>query len=271
VDTAVDHTILTATADPDGRVRWQSDQIEPLDRDRLKSEPVALAQFDELAPPLNNLQTIRKMQKDFVDWLYQHKEVPAKANEKLKVYAGPDMSEEQFRQLCMEAAQPKYQAEARKTAARHERQIDAARKKLSREERELEDDRAELSHRKQQEALTHAKTAFSLFRRRSIDRSLNKRRQRQRAEAEVEESVDEIAAIKRELARLEEERDEALDSVEQKWLDVAENVTAVPVTPYKKDIDPVLFGLAWFPYHLIQIGDQTGAVPAFGRVDVSGE
>ncbi|MCP4358958.1 MAG: hypothetical protein GY796_13140, partial [Chloroflexi bacterium] len=271
VDTAVDHTILTEVADPDGRVRWQGNQIAPRDRDDLKSEPVALAQFDELAPPLNNLQTIRRMQKDFVDWLYQHKELSAKANEQLKIYAGPDVSADQFRQMCMEAAQPKYRAEARKTAARHDRQLDAARKKLSREERELESDRDELSHRKQQEALTHAKTAFSLFRRRSIDQSLSKRRQTQRAEAEVEESVDEIAAIKRELARLEQERDQELDTVKRKWLDVVENVTAVSVTPYKKDIDPILFGLAWFPYHLIQIGDQTGAVPAFGRVDLTRE
>lgn len=268
VDTAVTHTILTEVADPDGRVRWQGDQIEAVDRDSLKSEPVALAQFDALERPLNDLQTMRKMKQDFVDWLYQHKEVTAKANEPLKIFAGPNMSDEQFRQLCMEAAQPKYQAEARKVSARHERQMEGTRKKLAREERELEEDQAELSHRKKQETLTHAKTAFSLFRRNRIDQSLTKRRQTQKAEAEVKESIDEIDALKRELARLEADKEDELDDVKRKWLAVVDDVTEVGVTPFKKDIDPMLFGVAWLPLHLVQVGDKTGTVPAFAKQEI---
>ena len=263
VDIEVTHTTMQTVTDPNGYVRWQEHLDNSFAYEDLKTEPVALAQFEDIDVPLTDLRTMRKMQQDFVDWLYQHKEIPVRANDNLKVYAGPQISDDEFRQRCMEAAEPKYKAEARKVATRHDRKIDSYRQKLKREERELEDDQAELAHRKQEEAITHAKTVFTLFRRNRIDRSLDKRRSTQKAQAEVQESVDEIAAIKREIERLEHEKDAELDSVKQKWLDVVDDVTEVKVTPFKKDIDPVFFGVVWQPQHLIDIGSEVGTLPAF--------
>ena len=263
VDIEVTHTTLQAVTDPNGYVRWQEHLDNAFVYEDLKTEPVALAQFEDVDAPLNDLRTVRKMQQDFVDWLYQHKEVPVRANEKLKVYAGPQISDDDFREQCMEAAEPKYKAEARKVATRHDRKIDSYQQKLKREERELEDDQAELAHRKRDEALTHTKTVFTLFRRNRIDQSLSKRRNTQRAEAEVQESIDEIDAIKREIARLDHEKELELDGVKQKWLDVVADTSEVKVTPFKKDIDPVFFGVAWMPHHLIDIGGDVGTLPAF--------
>lgn len=263
VDVEVTHTTLQAVADPNGYVRWQEHLDRAFAYEDLKTEPVALAQFEDVEVPLNDLRTIRKMKQDFVDWLYQHKEIPVRANDYLKVYAGPKISDDEFHQRCMETAEPKYKAEARKIATRHDRKIDSVRQKLKREERELEDDQAELSHRKKDEALTHTKTVFTLFRRNRIDQSLSKRRNTQKAQAEVQESIDEIEAFKREIARLEHEKELELDSVQQKWIDIVDTTTEVKVTPFKKDIDPVFFGVVWFPQHLVDMGGEIGTLPAF--------
>ena len=268
VDLDVTHTTLQTVTDPNGYVRWQEKLDGALAYEDLKTEPVALAQFEAIDVPLTDLRTIRKMKQDFVDWLYQHKEIPVRANESLKVYGGPQISDKTFRERCMEAAEPKYKAEARKVATRHDRKIDSMHQKLKREERELEDDQDELAHRKRDEALTHTKTVFTLFRRNRIDQSLSKRRNTQKAEADVQESIDEIASIKREIKRLEHEKDAELDSVKQKWLDVVDDVTEVKVTPFKKDIDPVFFGVVWHPQHLIDIGGEVGTLPAFALPNV---
>ena len=84
----------------------------------------------------------------------------------------------------------------------------------------------------------------------------------QKANAEVEESLDEIESIKREIARLEQEKEDELDTIKQKWLDMIDDVTEIAVTPFKKDIDPVLFGIAWVPHHLIEIEGKVGTIPA---------
>lgn len=266
VDTAVTHAILTEVTDPDGRVRWAIDPVTPFNRDSLQREPAPLAQFGELPPALSNLQTMRRMQQDFIDWLYQHKEIAAQANEALSLYAGPDVPASHFRQLCLEAVQPKIEAETQKAAARHARQIEALRQKLAREQRELADDQAELSHRKQKEALTHARTVFGIFGRgrgRRLEQSQNQRRQTQKAETAVKASEQEIAALQQELERLETEKAQELAAIRHKWLTTAETVTAVSITPFKKDIDPDVFGVAWFPYHLIQTGGQVRRVPGY--------
>lgn len=263
VDVEMTHTTMQTVSDPNGYVRWQEQLEFTFDHEILQTESVALAQFEDIDLPLTDLRTMRKMQQDFVDWLYQHKEIPVRANEALNVYAGPQVSDEVFRQQCMEAAEPKYKAEAQKVVTRHERKIDAMRQKLRREERELEEDQAELAHRKRDEALTHTKTVLTLFRRNRIDQSLSKRRNTQKAEADVQESVDEISALKREIDRLEDEKELELDSVKQKWLDVVDNVTEVQVTPFKKDIDPVFFGVVWQPQHLIDIDGEVDTLPAF--------
>lgn len=263
VDVTLTHTTLQTVTDPDGRIRWQDDLIPAINRADLPAEPLPLAQFEDALPPLTDLQLMRKMQQDFVDWLYQHKTIPVRANENLAVYAGPQIAEDEFRKMCMEAAEPRYKAEAQKVAARHDRKIDIVRQKLKREQRELEDDQDELSHRKHQEALTHAKTVFTLFRRNRIDQSLNKRRMTQKAHADVKESLDEVELLQREIDRLEVEKEQELDAVEQKWLDVVDDVTETAVTPFKKDIDTTLFGIAWMPQHLVEINGTAGTIPAF--------
>jgi small-conductance mechanosensitive channel len=200
-----------------------------------------------------------------VDWVYHELEVTVRANETLKVYAGPDVSEGAFRRMCTEAAEEQAEEELDKVEARFERKIESIEKKLSREEQELREDEAELAHRKREELGTHAETLLSLFsrRRRSVSSSLSKRRMTSRAKADVEESQEAIAQFKEELEELAAEMEEALAEVKKRWADIAADTTEIPVTPYKKDIDATLFGVAWFPFHVIQVEGRTEELAGF--------
>lgn len=250
VDTAVTRAILTAVTDADGRVLWHEGQIEPVNRENLPTAPLPDAQFAPLPSPLGQAAMMRRMQQDWVDWLAQHTEVLVQANEQLGLYAGPDVPAGQFHQQCLEAVQPKIEAEMQKTAVPHDRQISALRQKITREQRELEEDQADLSHSKQKEAFTHTKTVLGIFgrgRSKRIEQSHRQRRLTEKAAAEVTESQESLAAMQQELARLEAVKEQETAAARQKWVEVAERITAVSITPFKKDVAVTHFGVAWVP------------------------
>jgi len=59
-----------------------------------------------------------------------------------------------------------------------------------------------------------------------------------------------------------EEMERDLAEIQQKWGDVAADVTEFGVTPYKKDIAVELFGVAWLPYYLVQKDGAFVELPA---------
>jgi hypothetical protein len=150
-------------------------------------------------------------------------------------------------------------------AGQYERKIDSLEDKLKREERELADDEAEYSRRKQEEAVTHAEKLFSLFskRRRSVSSSMTKRRMTARAKEDVEESKEEIAELQKEIVQLDDEAEDALREIQERWEAVAQDTSTVPVTPTKSGINVTLFGVAWLPYHIVQVEDDFVLLPGY--------
>jgi chromosome segregation ATPase len=211
-----------------------------------------------LETPLDDAKSMTAMKNDFADWIYRSLEVEVKANETLKMYGGPNISEQEFAKQCAAAAKEALDAESKKVAEQYERKIDSVEDKLKREERELAEDEAEYSQRKQEEAVTHAETLFSLFskRRRSVSSSMTKRRMTAKAKADVEESKDQIEDFQKEIAALEKEVEEALAEIQTKWEAIAQETSTIPVTPTKSSINISLFGVAWLPHHIVQANND---------------
>jgi hypothetical protein len=42
-------------------------------------------------------------------------------------------------------------------------------------------------------------------------------------------------------------------------------MTEIPVTPYKKDVLIDLFGVAWMPFHVVQVEGEILELPGFGE------
>jgi DNA repair exonuclease SbcCD ATPase subunit len=190
-----------------------------------------------------------------------------RVNEKLKVYAGPQVSQSEFRRTCAEAARSARNAEMDKVEASYEKKLDRIEDRLRREERELRQDEAELAQRKMEEMGTHAENVLSLFTRRSrrLTTSLSKRRMTERAEADVEESLDAIEDYKQQIAELERELKHAIEEVQSKWAEIADDMAEIAVHPYKKDILVDLFGVAWMPYIVVEAEGRTLELPGFGN------
>ena len=255
--------------DPDrqGRIKWDNWLSEPIDLDALDRQSIPEARFHELIAPLSDGTKLRELETDFKDWIYHSISVTVRANEELDVYAGPQISQGEFRRRCSETADKELEGEKDKINDSFAKKLDTIRDRLMREERELEEDQSEHSQRKLEEMGTHAENLLSLLagRRRRVTTSLTKRRMTSKAKADVEESLEMIDEYKKDIEDLERERLDALEEAEEKWQEILEQVTEIPVNPYKKDILVELFGVAWFPYYTYEDEGKQVELAAFSN------
>lgn len=270
LDYELRRTALVAQPDRRGVVRWEDHPAGPLDPGRLDDQPDPQARFASLEAPLSEAKTLSALQKDFLDWVYRTSQAMVRANEALKVYAGPEVSKAEFLKQCGEAARQARAAEARKATETFDKKIDALRIKLAREERELAEDESEHSQRKMEEWGTHAENVLGLFggRRssRRLSSSLSKRRMTSQAKADVEESLDAISDFKKQIASLEKEKAHVLNEIEERWARLIQQDTEISITPLKKDVLLELFGAAWLPYHVVKAGDELVELPGYANV-----
>lgn len=268
LDTEVYKTAVVTAPDRRGVVRWENFPGTPIDSNQLDDAPDPQARFSTPEAPLTDAKLMAALQRDFQDWAYRTGQVSVRANERLKVFAGPEISPAEFRTLCAEAAREGRDAEAEKVAEGYDRKIQALQDKLAREERELSEDESELSQRKMEELGTHAENIFGLFggrkSSRRISSSLSKRRMTSKAKADVEESQDAITEFKKQIAALEKEKAEALEEVTERWSQQANEVSEVAVAAKKTDVRLELFGVAWMPYHIVTAGDEEIELPGYG-------
>lgn len=257
---------LVIEPDQRGIVRWDDHLINPIDPRQLDRQPAPEAYFTTLEALFNDDKALRALKSDFADWAYRTTQITVRANETLKIYAAPDVPQAEFRRLCADAAREQRDAEIQKVTDSYAKQIERVKDKLAREERELSEDEAELSQRKMEELGTHAENILSFFgsrSRRRISTSLSKRRMTAQAKAEVEESEEAIKKYLQDVARLEKEKVAALEELQRKWGEIAEEQSEIPITPYQKDILIELFGVAWFPYHVVEDQGRTFELPGF--------
>ena len=252
--------------DPRGVVRWENYPAQSVASTTLGDRPIPEARFAALDPPLNDARILNALQRDFEDWAYQEAKVTVRANEKLQIYAGPDVSHADFRKQCSEAARAGRDEDAKKVEASYQTKIERLQVQLEREQRELKKDEAELSGRKWEEVSNDAETLLSLFggRRRRLSSALTKRRMTSQAGADVKESKEAIQDFQAQIAELEQERAQALEGVNRKWSEIADDEQEITVTPMKKDVLLDIFGVAWVPYYIVQVGEETLELPGYG-------
>jgi len=266
IDMDVFKTALVESPDRRGVVRWENYQSAHIEPSILDQAPDPQARFTTLEQPLSDAKVMNSLEKDFLDWAYRTSEVMLRANEALKVYAGPDSSEGEFRTQCSDAARKASEAEVKKVSATFDSKLRTLQTRLEREQRELEQDKEDLSNRKLEEAGTGLANVAGLLgfgRKRSLTTSLTKRRMTSQAKSDVQESVEAIKDLEKQIAEIEEGKMAAIQAMHDKWGEVVSDVTEIPITAQKKDVLLDFFGVAWMPYHLVRVGDMQEELPGF--------
>jgi len=239
-DLDVDHTLSSLVPEPDRRgvVRWENFLQEPLSEEHLDDAPLPDVRYSDLDAPLNELKLMRRLEKDFIDYVYRNAEIRVPSNPALKLIAQPGETTAEFRAQCADAARDARDEETESIQEKYVKKTKAVQKRLAREQRELNEDQAEHSARKMEEMATHLENVIGIFggsrSRRKVSSSLTKRRMTSKAKSDIEESVDAIEEFKRELEYIEQEMNDAVDEIEERWAEAATEIEEVVFTPYKK-------------------------------------
>jgi hypothetical protein len=266
LDIDISKTALVANPDRRGVVRWDNYPSGRIDQSIFDKTPDPQARFASLDAPLNDAKMMNTLQKDYLEWAYRTAQVTVRANDSLDVYAGPDTTEGDFHAKCSRAAQQACDAEIKKASTTYDTKLRALQDKLEREQSELKKDQAELSSRKMEVAGTVAETVagfLGIGRKHSISSSISKQRMASQAKSDVQESVDVIKDVQAEITAIEQEKADALKAINDKWVDTTSQITEIPISAQKKDILLDFFGVAWMPYHLVKVNDQTFELPGF--------
>ncbi len=247
------------------RVSWEDFVHHAYRREQLTGAALPGARFSPLPGWISDARQLAGFRSDFEEWVYRASAVNLRVNEALKVYAGPETSTAEFKEMCSKAAKNAMQAEIDKVETAHKKTLSSLELKIKRQEMEVEGQEKELGQRRLEEAGKGAELLFSVLggRKRSISSNLTKRRMTAQAKAELKQEQAELEALEKQLEAIEAEHQSALEDINERWAEVAGKEIELPVTPYKKDIYVDLFGVAWMPYYVIAVGGQTRELPAF--------
>ncbi|HOD03723.1 MAG TPA: type IV secretion system DNA-binding domain-containing protein [Anaerolineaceae bacterium] len=264
VDSARRVAVLLPQADA-GLIRWEEYPWGPYEPAALSSQALPKARFEALPAWLTDARRLTALQKDFIEWVYRNGSIRLRSNPTLKLVAGPDVSQAQFREQCSSAAKQAMQAEVDKLETTYRTKLETMKQKIKRQEKEVESQEDEVSQRRTEELGTHGELVLSLLggRKRSISSSLTKRRLTQQAKADLEEEKQELDALEEQLIAMEAEHKAALAAIQERWSQAANDQSEVPLSPLKKDIFVEAFGIAWTPYYLIRNGDKLEKLAAF--------
>lgn len=266
LDIDVSKTALVANPDRRGVVRWDNYPSGRIDSSSFDKAPDPQARFASLDAPLNDARLMSALEKDFLEWAYRAAQVTVRANDSLDIYAGPETTEGDFHAQCSKAAQQASEAEVRKASSTYDTKLRALQDKLEHEQATLKQNQAELSSRRVEVAGTVAETVAGLLgfgRKRSLSSSISKQRMASHAKGDVDEAANMIKDYQEQIAAIEQEKESTLKAVNDKWAEIASQISEIPISAQKEDILLDFFGVAWMPYHLVKLNDQSFELPGF--------
>lgn len=221
--------------------------------------------FDALPTWMSDARQIKALQQDFLDWMMRSATLSIQVNDKLKLAAGPDTTTAAFREQCSEAARDQMKTALDKVEATYKKKISDLQIKIKKQEREIESVKDDLGARRIEELGNAGEILFSFLggRKKSVSSSLSKRRMTSKTKNNLEEEQGNLEDLQAQLKTLEEESQSAVKAIQDEWAEMVNDVTEVPVTPYKKDIFLSAFGVAWLPYYNLSVNGRPIELPAF--------
>ena len=267
VNSEIARTAVVASPEKRGTVRWEDYAATGKPMDNVDTSPAPSTKFGTVDAPLNDAKLMTALQKDFTDWVFRNSSVTARANQALKVFAGPDVTQAEFMTACSDAARALRDAELEKKTSAIDKKIKTLEDKIYREERELRQDQEDARNRNIEAGLNGVEAVAGLFglgRKKSLSTPVSKFRMPKNAKEDVRESEEAIQQFKNDIDDLQRQREQIEAEITERWGRAASESTEVTVNPKKTDVYVNLFGVGWMPYYLVNSGGGLLELPAFG-------
>lgn len=242
--------------------------VEVVNPDDLDLEPEEEVHYAALPEIYLSARRIKPVSRKYIDHIYREAIMPLFFNPELRMTSEPNESEQSFLSRCHDVAEEKEALEIEKVQSRFDKKLDRLHTKLRREQRDLDEDQDTLAALKMETMISYSKTlanfAGGLFgrrRRSTLSSTLTKRRQKQNAEADVRESIEELEVLRKQLDKLKFEHEEDILAIDRKWQKLAAEIEVKNVSPLKKNIELEVFGVLWQPHWLAKIDGKVKLLP----------
>ncbi len=247
-----------------GRADWDA-SAGSVEQASLSTDGIPGARFEGLPSWLGDTKSVNALRKDFADWVYRAGTIRIRANQQLKVYAPPDVSEAEYARMCREAAQEGWARERDKIEDTYRRKLETLQQKVHRQELEVAESKADVDARRSDELTTGLAAVMGMLggRRRNFSTNVTKRRMTAKAKSDLQQETADLQALQRDLERTQAELAEKLREVDERWGNTAERVSEVPLAPTRSNIYVERFALAWLPHHIVEGGGQYLVLPAY--------
>jgi hypothetical protein len=250
-----------------GFITWEEHQSNPVDPRALGGEPPQHSRvlFGDLPPGLTDTNRMNALKREVVDMLYSTARMTIPSNQTLGVYANPDMDFSQFQAQVQQVAREQRDAEMDKVSQKYATQMEKLDTALRRKSQELSMEKRELGDRRKEELFTTGEALLSLWQGRTnytLSRMSRASRYRRQTKADLGESYDAISELENQMVALENEYQGVLQRINDKWAQIAVQSQDYIISPYKKDVNLELFGVAWIPYWVMLVNNQVVVLPA---------
>jgi hypothetical protein len=251
---------------PEMTIRNWSDYLsDPFDPATLAQQPSDEAYYSEVPHDLRSKSGFNDLEKSLVEWIYRNLTLTTYHNPAMNLYCGLQEDPNDFMaRLQMEIGQGR-EADIQKMVEQYDRKYDSLDKQIQRKSSRVEAEQEELKSRKHEEIVSDAESVWRLFRGsiyRTISRIANMRRQTTQTDENIEVLQEDLGQINKDFDSTEAEMEADLQQIRETWKESAGNIVQEAITPYKKDIDTVVFGIGWIPYWATQIDGQAVILPA---------
>jgi len=249
-----------------GLVHWEDYPADPVNPRDVSGTPLKEnAIFAEPPAALIDEKRMKALEREMKDMLYNTANLTLPFNPHLKIYGNPDEDYSVFQSNVQQAAREGRDEEVDKLTSKYDNLLDKMEDKLRRKLRELDAEKKELGDRKREELFTAGEAALSLLKGRTaytLSRASRATRMRRQTVEDLSESEEVIQEIEAEMRELEQQFDQELQQINDRWVSIANTVEDYLVTPYKKDIHIEMFGVGWVPSWAVNINGQMVLIEA---------
>ncbi|MFW5691495.1 MAG: helicase HerA domain-containing protein [Chloroflexota bacterium] len=249
-----------------GLIHWDEYQIDPIDSRQIDREPRQEAIFGELETGMTDSKRLNALKSELTDMLYNTAMLVIPFNPDLKIYGSPDMDFNEFQAAVQQAAREQRDAEMDKISAQYAGQMEKLEDQLRKKEQELRAEEKEIRDRRREELFTTGEALLSLWKGRTnytLSRMSRATRYRRQTKEDIQESYETMDELERQMIITEQEFEQRLQQVSDKWTQIAQNTQEHVINPYKKDIQMELFGIGWFPAWYTSVNGQPQFVSAY--------
>jgi hypothetical protein len=249
-----------------GFVRWAEHRATYISPAQLADEPFGQAFYGVLSAGLTDSKRMNALRTEVVDYLYRSATLSILHNPTLGLYSQAGESQRDFAVRAQQKAREARDAEIDAITAKYDDQLQKLDAKLQRELRQSTSDKQVLDELKREDLYTTGEAVLSLMRGRTtytLSRMSRARRYKKQAQEKALAGEHEIMAIEDEIEAKQQEYQNVLQGVNDKWAKIAQTFEEVKISPYKKDIALETFGIGWIPVWYVTLNNQPMMLPAF--------